>query len=564
MIGHCDDSAIESLSQQMALVEGLLRPRRRLFGCSSLARPLTASVLLLAPCLLFVAIHSPRVPIGAATAVATTAHATWPERAYGVSLGGWLVMEINPSKRNADSPIDLRPQWMYDQFEGASELDFVTALRRQHGDDFAIQTMRNHWTHYYTDEMLDAALALGVNTMRLPVGYWIVDAPVGGTSALEYGISPEGFVTGGLNHLKDMLIKLKKRNIGALVDVHAAPCNSACVSDGLYCASPLAFVTPGTNPIGDMKRCGLKGGVYPTSRVPQDGERTWDDVGRNSVEKLAKWLSALPTEAQSVVAFQLANEPALGADAGMGKPPKEKEDAVNGFYAKLLPLVRAHLPSLPLVLSFIPPTDTVMAFLQKADEDDAPMRTKGSKAMILADHHYYLNFQQPDVPPPQIEGERYDPMCCMTWPEIHRRACTARHNTGGIGWDVYVDAKQSIMIGEWSLAVNHDQWLDLSDAEVRKQLTILFKEQLEVFHATPKLEGSFYWALRMGSGWDPRPTDGYPEGRQLEDSSAWKSLETYPFQVWSLLEMARLGIAQPLDGDYEGTCEEVLAAEAAP
>ena len=118
------------------------------------------------------------------------------------------------------------------------------------------------------------------------------------------------------------------------------------------------------------------------------------------------------------------------------------------------------------------------------------------------------------------------------------------------------------MIGEWSLAVNHDQWLDLGDAEVRTQLTILFKEQLEVFHATPKLEGSFYWALRMGSGWDPRPTDGYPEGRQLEDSSAWKSLETYPFQVWSLLEMARLGIAQPFDGDYEGTCEEVLAAEA--
>ena len=58
--------------------------------------------------------------------------------------------------------MDLRPQWMYDQFEGASELDFVTALRRQHGDDFAIQTMRNHWSGYYTDAMLDAAKALGV------------------------------------------------------------------------------------------------------------------------------------------------------------------------------------------------------------------------------------------------------------------------------------------------------------------------------------------------------------------------------------------------------------------
>ena len=113
------------------------------------------------------------------------------------------------------------------------------------------------------------------------------------------------------------------------------------------------------------------------------------------------------------------------------------------------------------------------------------------------------------------------------------------------------------MIGEWSLAVNHDQPLDLSDNKVLKQLSALFKEQLEVFAATPKLEGAFYWALRMGSGWDPRPTDGYPHGRQLDGSSAWRSLDTYPFQVWSLLEMARVGIAAPLDGSYEGTCAVV-------
>ena len=33
--------------------------------------------------------------------------------------------------------------------------------------------------------------------MRVPVGYWIMDAPVGGSSPYEYGISPEGFITGG-------------------------------------------------------------------------------------------------------------------------------------------------------------------------------------------------------------------------------------------------------------------------------------------------------------------------------------------------------------------------------
>ena len=44
-----------------------------------------------------------------------------------------LVMEINPSTKGKDAPLDLRPQWMYDQVEAKSELDFVLDLRREHG-----------------------------------------------------------------------------------------------------------------------------------------------------------------------------------------------------------------------------------------------------------------------------------------------------------------------------------------------------------------------------------------------------------------------------------------------
>ena len=117
----------------------------------------------------------------------------------------------------------------------------------------------------------------------------------------------EGFVTGGLNHLLEMLVALKKRNIRALVDIHAMPCNSACISDGLYCVLPLAFFPLGTNPIMDMPRCG--GGYYPTTRKPKVGEMSWGDVGVNAVESLAKWIATLPEEAAAVGAFQLANEP---------------------------------------------------------------------------------------------------------------------------------------------------------------------------------------------------------------------------------------------------------------
>ena len=161
--------------------------------------------------------------------------------------------------------------------------------------------------------------------MRVPVGYWIMDAPVGGSSPLEYGISPEGFVTGGLNSLYKMLVALRKRGIAVQLDMHAMVCNSACISDGMYCAEALAFAPPGSAPIGEIARCG--GGTYKTTRVPRAGEASWGDVGVNALGAMAKWVAALPDEAAAVAALQLANEPALAADGGLGGPSKAKEDA---------------------------------------------------------------------------------------------------------------------------------------------------------------------------------------------------------------------------------------------
>ena len=113
-----------------------------------------------------------------------------------------------------------------------------------------------------------------------------------------------------------------------------------------------------------------------------------------------------------------------------------------------------------------------------------------------------------------------------------------------------MQAELGLVIGEWSLAVNHDQLLDLGQPETRAQLGRLFREQLQVFGATPGFSGSFFWTLRMGSGWDPRPSDGHPHGRQVDGSSAWRSLAGYPFPVWSLLELAAAGVAPPLNGSY--------------
>ena len=344
---------------------------------------------------------------------------------HGVSLGGWLVLEINPSKRSSSSSPDVRPQWMFDELEAASELDFVSGLRASHSDEYAIQTMKNHWEHYITDEMLDAAAALGVSAVRVPVGYWIVDACDGCASSLQYGFSPEGFVTGGLNHLRRMLSRLRARGMAALIDVHALPCNSGCVSDGIDCANPLAF--DATALVGDLARCtgacatvdGVRdcdGQVFPTTRKPAaqgdggggggggggeggGGVRTWGDVGLASVGALAAWIAALPAdEAAAVVGLQLANEPALNTDG--------YDAAVKTYYRHALRRARASLPSLPLFLSFIPPNDLgVPAFVQSLLASEP-----SNQGPLIVDHHWYLNWASPVG-------------TSLEWSDLHRRAC---------------------------------------------------------------------------------------------------------------------------------------------
>ena len=70
--------------------------------------------------------------------------------------------------------------------------------------------MQRHWSQYIPDEALDASRAAGVNYTRIPVGYWMWDAPVSGctggcsssSTAYDLGFNHEGFATGGLRFLE--------------------------------------------------------------------------------------------------------------------------------------------------------------------------------------------------------------------------------------------------------------------------------------------------------------------------------------------------------------------------
>jgi aryl-phospho-beta-D-glucosidase BglC (GH1 family) len=153
----------------------------------------------------------------------------------GVNLGGWLVIE----------------PWMFDQPPFASagaEQDVVSSLRRV-SDSHAISTMRNHWGEFVDDQTLNLLARFGITHLRIPVGYWILDAPVGSDNTThatpaatmyDFGFQEEGFATGGMNYLEGLLDKLPSLGMRAVIDMHAMPgCSSKCQGyAGVSCAHP--------------------------------------------------------------------------------------------------------------------------------------------------------------------------------------------------------------------------------------------------------------------------------------------------------------------------------------
>ena len=151
----------------------------------------------------------------------------------------------------------------------------------------------------------------------------------------------------------------------------------------------------------------------------------------------------------------------------------------------------------------------------------------------MLDVHWYLNWAG-DF---KAGGDESPDKSARAWDKIHFRACHSPANT----WDWCSKSGNDVpvMLGEWSLATNHDAPLDLSDATTAWELRQMFAEQLGVYtfgkawanQSDAPLVGHFFWTLRMGSGWDPRPTTEHPHGRHVNESSAVQSLEGYPFDL---------------------------------
>jgi hypothetical protein len=111
---------------------------------------------------------------------------------------------------------------------------------------------------------------------------------------------------------------------------------------------------------------------------------------------------------------------------------------------------------------------------------------------LVVDFHNYYNWDAP----------------IKTFASAMARVCATKSGAEA-DWSQYADANLSTLIGEWSNAIaqNSHATSDIDDATQRAAMSKLWADQVSLFESVPggRTAGQFYWTIRQGSGWDPRP-----------------------------------------------------------
>jgi len=137
-----------------------------------------------------------------------TTHAKSTEKIYGVNLGNWLVFE----------PWMAEQEWK--NMGGQQCDDCSSCIRSEWSLNKAFPKtgdalFKKHWETWFAQADVDRLKELGINTVRIPVGFWIVESLVDRRT--------EFYARGGLLQLKRGLKMLHEAGIKAILDHHALP-----------------------------------------------------------------------------------------------------------------------------------------------------------------------------------------------------------------------------------------------------------------------------------------------------------------------------------------------------
>ncbi|VVT56780.1 uncharacterized protein SAPINGB_P005267 [Magnusiomyces paraingens] len=258
----------------------------------------------------------------------------------GVNLGGMFVLEkwIAPH--------------MFPEGEDngkTAEFDAIqAALKKFSGDANKVREMwETHWSTWISDDDWAWLASVGVTSVRLPIGYWNVDACsfIGST---DFDGLDQIYHNSWDFIQKYVLEKAIAHNIGVLIDVHAVPggANSADHSG----------ISTAQGALWESNKCQVK-----TLRV---------------LQYLAEAVKAY----ENVVGIQVLNE----------APFADDWETQRSFYLKALHVVREINTEIPVIISDGWDLPSWIDWVKKCDSD------AGTPVGLILDEHVYRTFSDKD------------------------------------------------------------------------------------------------------------------------------------------------------------------------
>lgn len=355
----------------------------------------------------------------------------------GVNLGSWFSLEgwLTPSLfQKAKEP-------------KGSELDVVAGMEPNE----AKAMLENHWDNFINDGDLQWMVDHGINTIRIPIGYFhfLAGHPNEQVRALMQGTHFQNYAQvyqGAYSRIQRAIESAAGRNVGVLVDLHGAP--------------------GGQNADG---HCGVAGGKAALWNSRDDQQKTID---------ILKAMAAEYSCFENVVGLELINEP-------------KNSGRLQGFYDEAIAQIRSVSPeaaALPLYLGDAWDTNHYTGYVgQRAASDN----------FLVCDYHLYRCFT------PQDHRTR----CEDHAHKLHPGTSPHPANKDGCGettaWlqDMSHRCGGSLIIGEWSAALNPSSLHHLGNEDQQQPAKAEYAhnqwKSYDKFCA-----GYFFWTLKKEGGPD--------------------------------------------------------------
>ncbi|ORY96163.1 glycoside hydrolase superfamily [Syncephalastrum racemosum] len=247
----------------------------------------------------------------------------------GVNIGclfcleGWLA----PPQLKSSS---LR-QW-------ESEHDYLQACQSR---EDARDSLEEHWRTFVTEKDLEFLASVGVNAVRLPVGYWAICDREDLTGPFK---KFQGVYDAAFNSMLVFIANAAKYNIGVLVDLHGAPGGQNCDS-----------------------HCGTTGGQPALFRLGSSNQSLTLKV----LTKLAKHIAPI----NNVIGLEILNEP-------------QDDSSLGSFYQEAVRQIRQTTPNicLPVYIGDAWNVDKYSEFIAKHQLDFVVLDTHQYFCHMPADH----------------------------------------------------------------------------------------------------------------------------------------------------------------------------------